>query len=420
MPDAAIIRDHLFSLTTLGIKYDLNRIVAAADACGNPQNAYQSVHVAGTNGKGSTSTFCASALARCSFRVGLFMSPHLVRFEERFLIDGKPIDESLWVEVYGDLRPVIDRLQLTFFEASTLIAFELFKRRRVDWAVFETGLGGRLDATNIIVPRVSIVTRLAMDHREYLGETLASVASEKLGIVKPGVPLVMAKPKEQEITLFVERLCRGKETLYRLVNQEEATNVVTCDRGSSFDWEGRRYRINLVGDFQVINALLALNGLKAAGLSDYAAIAAGLADARLPGRFQILRVRNRTVVFDVGHNPNAAEAFCRAFKNRFGKASLCLVLGIMKDKDIHAMMRHYDGIAKRIICCAPATTRATPAGDLVRHLSGDFPGECQSTETVASAVDIALNGTEEIVCIAGSFFTVGEGMAHLGIEPYVR
>ena len=159
--DTGAIRTRLFSLNARGIKYDLDRMVAAAASAGDPQRAYPSLHVAGTNGKGSTCVYLESCLRQCGFRTGLFMSPHLVDFEERFLIDGRPVHDSAWMESYERLQPVIDAMRLTFFEAATLMAFDLFKRLRVEWAVFETGLGGRLDATNIVVPAASVITRLA-------------------------------------------------------------------------------------------------------------------------------------------------------------------------------------------------------------------------------------------------------------------
>ena len=163
-----IISQRLFLRTTHGIKLGLDRMRAAADRIGNPQDQYPSVHIAGTNGKGSVCAYLDSCLRRMGFKSGLFTSPHIVDFEERFIINGRPVASESWVAVYRDIEPVIEELGLTFFEAATLIAFELFKREKVEWAVFETGLGGRLDATNIIRPEAAVVTRLAMDHMDLL------------------------------------------------------------------------------------------------------------------------------------------------------------------------------------------------------------------------------------------------------------
>jgi dihydrofolate synthase/folylpolyglutamate synthase len=425
MERASTIREHLFSLTTLGIKYDLDRMVAAAAAIGNPQHRYPCFHVAGTNGKGSVCTYLESGLRACGHKTGLFMSPHLVRFEERFLIDGRPIAESAWLTVYDSLVPVIDNLKLTFFEATTLIAFEIFRQERIDWAVFETGLGGRLDATNIVKPRISLITRLAIDHTGYLGNNLLSIAGEKLGIVKNTVPCIMARPDEPAIAELAESICKDRHAPFRLIDNSMAVEIVIEDQGAFFSYNGRRYRINLAGGYQVTNALLAVSALHEAGIGDHAAIAKGLENARLPGRFQVVVARGKQIVFDVGHNPDSAESFCQALKYRFckreskqGLPSFCIVLGIMKDKDYAGMLPHYARLAKRLILAKPAIFRAAATADLRRFVPPDFTGACHEFQDIMGAIEAALDGPQEIVVVAGSFFTVGETMRHLGIEPY--
>ncbi len=421
MDRGAAVRNHLFSLTARGIKYDLERMAAAAEACGNPQNAYPCFHVAGTNGKGSTCSYLESALRSCGHKTGLFTSPHLIRFEERFAINGRPIDETVWLEAYHGLQPVIEKLRLTFFEASTLLAFEIFKRQNVEWAVFETGLGGRLDATNILIPRVSIITRIAMDHMEYLGNDLLLIAAEKLGIVKQNVPLVMAEPALEAIRSLAVKRCEESGSPCHLVAAADASSRVIDSKGASFTWDNTRFRINLAGDYQVVNALLALSALKAAGFGDKRTIAKGLEKAWLPGRFHVIAVRNRpTAVFDVGHNPDAVQAFCRSLQNRFTGKPVCFVIGIMKDKDIAGMMRQYAALARRFICTAPATERAARPEDISARVPREFSGECRAVHGVAAAVETAFKGPEEIVCIAGSFFTVGEAMVYLNIDPYKK
>ena len=412
------IRKHLFSLAARGIKYDLARMAMAAARCGNPQQAYPSFHVAGTNGKGSTCAYIESALRHCGIRTGLFTSPHIVNFEERFMVNGRPVAESVWLPVYRDLQPVIEEFGFTFFEATALMAFEIFKREKVEWVVFETGLGGRLDATNVVVPRVSVITRVAMDHMEYLGHDLASIAGEKLGIAKKNVPLVFAAPEGSAVRALADARCGEIGTSCEFVSGEEAEACAFGPDGAAFRWEGGAYRINLRGDFQIVNALTALHALKAAGFTDAPRVAEGLREARLPGRFQVETVRGRTVVFDVGHNPNAAEAFCNSLQSRFRGKSLSLVLGVMKDKDIAGMMAQYARVAHRLILSAPATERAARPDVLRALVPPEFLGECAISPNVGAAVDAAFQGTEEVICIAGSFFTVGEAMGYLGIKPY--
>jgi dihydrofolate synthase/folylpolyglutamate synthase len=414
------IRKHLFSLSARGIKYDLDRMRGAAEACGNPQKAYPAFHVAGTNGKGAVCAFLESCLRASGFRTGLFTSPHLVRFEERFMVNGRLVDERVWLEAYGALQPVIERFRLTFFEASALMAFEIFRREKIGWAVFETGLGGRLDATNVVVPAVSVISRVAIDHGEYLGNDIASICSEKLGIVKKGVPLIMADPGDEALKELALRRCAERETSCFFVDRAEADRSSSDSRGSSFKFDGKEYRINLPGEFQADNALLACAALKAAGLStgNAEAIEKGMAGAWLPGRFQTLSVRERTTVFDVGHNPDAAGVLCRSLREQFKARSICLVLGIMKDKDIAGMMAHYAAAARRIICTAPATERAALPETIKNVVPGTFAGVVTSASTVAIAVEEAFRSHEDIICIAGSFFTVGEAMKYLNIDPY--
>lgn len=418
MERCAEIRKHLFSLVTRGIKYDLERMISAAEVCGNPQNAYPCFHVAGTNGKGSICAYLDSGLRSCGYRIGLFASPHLVRFEERFLIDGIPMGEAVWLDVYSDLQSAIEKFRLTFFEASTLMAFEIFRRRKVQWAVFETGLGGRLDATNVVVPAVSVISRIAMDHMDYLGTDLASIASEKLGIVKPGIPLIMAKSENRAINALAAKRCEETGTSCRFVDKTDCADCRIDSEGASFIWKNNRYRVPLRGEYQVVNALLALNALDVAGIKKQQAIALGLEKTWLPGRFQAMTIRNRGVIFDVGHNPDAARAFCRSLGRISKGKSICFVLGIMKDKDIAGIMAHYSAVASRFVCTAPATERAAAPEVLQKNIPGVFKGTCSMAATVAGAIESAFKSTEDIICIAGSFFTVGEAMEYLKIDPY--
>ena len=265
---ASIIREHLFSLTAKGIKYDLERIREAAKIFGNPQNTYRSFHVAGTNGKGSTCAYLESILRSMGFRTGLFTSPHIISFEERFCICGKPVTEECWLEVYKDQQEIIRRLNLTFFEASTLIAFEIFRRKKVDWAVFETGMGGRLDATNVINPQVSIITSISMDHTEFLGDSLLSIAGEKLGIVKENIPLVIAKNSEKGVMKLAEDICSRKKADISVVSLDDADEITHTEKGMQFRRNGVLYTINLSGEFQVLNSLLAIKGIELAGLEN--------------------------------------------------------------------------------------------------------------------------------------------------------
>lgn len=417
MDRGADIRKSLFSLAARGIKYDLDRMVRAAAACGDPHLNCPVFHIAGTNGKGSTCAFLESALRHYGVKTGLFTSPHLVRFEERFAINGAPIDEAVWIPVYDDLQPIIEEHCLTFFEASALIAFEIFRRGKVEWAVIETGLGGRLDATNIVVPAVSIVTRIAMDHMDLLGNDIVAIAGEKLGIVKKRVPLVMAAPDDARIAALARRRCAEMNAPCTFVDAAEAGEFRTSENGAEFTWSGRRYRIPLAGAYQVQNARIALTALETASFRDQDRNNAGLARVRIAGRFQVEEKNGRTLVFDVGHNPDAATEFCQELQKRFAGQAICCVLGIMKDKEIAAMMPRYATIARRIICTAPKTSRAAGGETLQNSIPGWFAGQRCVSPDIPAALESALNGSENIICVAGSFYTVGEAMQFLGITP---
>jgi dihydrofolate synthase / folylpolyglutamate synthase len=418
MPTPDEIARQLFNKTTKGIKLGLERVRQAAALIGDPQTAYASVHIAGTNGKGSTCAYIESVMRAHGAKTGLFTSPHLVRFEERFIIGGRPISGEQWMRVYNDLAEVIETSQLTFFEAITLIAFELFKREKVEWAIIETGMGGRLDATNIVIPRVTAITSLGLDHMQYLGNDLVSIAREKLGIVKQGVPLVIARPGQIDVEAVIKQQCKSMEAPCTFVAADDATNIETSDKGTCFSIGNRTLTTSLIGEYQIQNTLIALKALEYAGFIGAAKTADGIAHTLVPGRFQIINVDDRIVIFDVGHNPAAAEAFVTALMRRFRDTPACMVVGVMKDKDIAGVLRQYCSTAKRLILTKPKIERAADCETLLSKVPSDYTGICSCIPAVSDAVKSALTGDEKIVCFVGSFYTVGEAMKTLGIEPY--
>ncbi len=418
MESSSQISQRLFLRTTHGIKLGLDRMREASQRIGNPQNQYPCFHVAGTNGKGSVCAYLESCLRRMGFKTGLFTSPHIVDFEERFIVNGEPVESGAWIAVYREFEPVIDRFELTFFEAATLIAFELFKRENVQWAVFETGMGGRLDATNIVVPRVSVVTRIAMDHMQFLGDTLKSIAREKLGIVKPGVPLVIAEPDEPGIRDLALEWCRCNKAACRFVSRRSAREIERTGNRFSFTYNNLRYSPPLAGDYQIANSLTAIEALAAAGFANAPAIAEGIGAAYMPGRFQISNVKGKTVVFDVGHNPDAAAVFAETVLNLFPGKSVCVVAGIMKDKDTAGILSCYCRAASKIVLAKPEGERSADTAALRMGIPDSFAGNVLQIPSVAEAVAAALDSGLDIVCVAGSFFTVGEAMKALGVRPY--
>ncbi len=408
------IRQSLFKLTSRGIKYDLQRIASAADRAGNPHTAYRSVHVAGTNGKGSTCAYIESVLRAAGFRTGLFTSPHISAFEERFRIDGEMVKEEEWVAVYNDQRSIIEFFKLTFFEATMLMATELFRRRGVEWAVFETGLGGRLDATNIITPRVCVITRLAIDHRQYLGNTLAEIAAEKLGIVKENTPLIMERPVDENILESVESVCRSKKAPCLFVSIDDAQSVMEEMWGNRWCYHNLTWENRLPGRYQIINAMLAIEAILHSGERiDIYTIQKGIAGARIEGRFQQIILCGKTVIFDVGHNPDSAAALCATLRKRFPGRSVCFVTGIMADKDYSSMISIYDSVGSHIIFTNPKTERAAKAETLAKCLTENKRTICPD---VGEALELALKRNEDVVCVTGSFYTVGEALERIKVK----
>lgn len=405
----------LFSLTAKGIKFDLERIRSAAAAIGNAQNSCRTIHVAGTNGKGSTCAFIESALRSAGYRTALFTSPHIVSFAERFRIDGAIVTEKQWLDVYEDLADLISLNKLTFFEAATLIAFELFRREKVEWAVYETGMGGRLDATNIINPDLSVITRVAMDHREFLGESLEAILGEKLGIVKPQTPLVIADPLDDNLRGVVMARCERLHAPCTMVGQSQITDLHSDESKTVFLRNGVKYELSLAGDFQAENALLAIVALERCGAElTSEEVRSGLRKTRVSGRLDHFDIQGKRFIFDVGHNPDAATLVCGQLSSRYPKETLCIVTGIMADKEYSKMVPGYALCANHVIVARPQIARAATSEQLAAWIP---PAQCTVCSDVASAIDSALLRKEGVICVAGSFHTVGEAFMKLGIRP---
>lgn len=411
-----IIQD-IFSHTTHGIRLGTERISRSAALIGNPQNAFRSVHVAGTNGKGSVCAFMASILRQEGYTTGLYTSPHIRSFEERFIIDGSPVKPEEWVSVYHDIKDKVELSELSFFEITTLIAFELFCRKGVDWAVIETGLGGRLDATNIITPEVAVITRIGIDHTNYLGNDSISIAREKLGIVKNRIPLVIAPQADTRITGLAARICRESDSLFVPVNEHSVTDITATAQGCVFRLDSREYMAPLAGGYQVQNALCAIAAAQIVHIGQESIIR-GISDTYLPGRFQTIPYHGRQIIFDVAHNPQAVNEFCTLLKQRYRETAVCLVVGIMADKDTESMITLFAHSAQELVLCRPDIHRAADPNNLAKWIPVNSGVKITIIDSVADAVRYGLEKTNGVIGVSGSFYTVGEAMAALDIHPY--
>lgn len=381
----------LFSTHQFGIKLGLDNIRLILAELGNPEARLSIIHVAGTNGKGSV---CAmlDAISRASGRrTGLYTSPHLVDFRERVRIDGVKIAPEKIAQILTRIRDLAATWdhQPTFFEIVTALALKHFADEQCDLVVLETGMGGRLDATNATAPRACVITPIAFDHTQWLGKTLTEIAGEKAGIFKEGVPIVSA-PQEPDAQEVLERVASEKHAAFRIIAKS---------------WSAGE--IGLRGDFQRENAALAIAALEAAGFPPTEEEArAALRDVRWPGRFQVL---DNGIVLDGGHNPHACRQLVKNWRAFYGEQKATVIFGALADKDYGQMLEIIAPIVGKIHFVPVKNHRGCPPAELAAKWSGPS----QVFESVAEAIPVIL---DRPLLIAGSLFLIGEAMSALGLE----
>jgi dihydrofolate synthase/folylpolyglutamate synthase len=394
---------YLAGLQPLAMRFGLERMERALAALGHPERAYDVLHVGGTNGKGSTCAMAAAALAAAGHRVGLYTSPHLVRFNERIQVDGAAIDDAALAAAVDEIRRACpwheagdEADRLTYFEFATLAGLLHFARAGIRVAVLEVGLGGRFDATNAVVPRVAAVARIGLDHTQLLGDTVEQIAFEKAGIFKAGVPAVVHAHQPPGVL----------ETLRAEARRRGAPFTV-----APADWAGP---LALVGAHQRGNAALAaaaLRELSRAGVPiPEEALSRGIAGARWPGRLEEVE----GVLLDGAHNPDGAAALAAAFAALRRGRAVELVFGVLSDKDHLGMLAAIAGSVRRLHAAAPATPRARPAAEVraaAAALGVDADAHAGVAEAIACARRAAADGA--VVAVAGSLYLVGEARALL-------
>jgi dihydrofolate synthase/folylpolyglutamate synthase len=421
------IRDRLFALEVFGIKLGLDNIATIVESLGHPERAYPTIHVAGTNGKGSVCAMVERALRAAGYRTGLYTSPHLDRLEERMAIDGMPVDARRLDDSAHDVFAAVDaataagRLTVTptFFEVTTAIGFDVFRAAAVDVAVIEVGLGGRFDATNIVTPRVSAITSIAFDHERHLGTTLAQIAGEKAGIAKPGVPLVVGRLPDEALDV-VRR--RGHDVGAPVLPADQSVELVDVIRGRArirtrtAAWPDLGpLDVALLGRHQVDNAATAVRMLEAIDSSlpvPGEAVSAGLTRARWPGRLEWLRVADGDLLIDAAHNPAGAEALASYLRDE-GGPRMPLVLAAMQDKDVDAMARALLPVTSAIIATGVDTPRAFAPQALASRLLALAPAaNVTAVPDPQAAIARALQFHGRAVA-AGSIYFVGPLRARL-------
>ena len=413
---------YLFGLEQFGIKFGLANIEAVLDAFGHPERTFRSIHVAGTNGKGSVTAMAAAALTAAGYRTGRYTSPHLVSLSERFVVDGVPVARADLIDVAGQVRDVIDSLRAsgrldvhpTFFEATTAIAFELFRRRGVEAAVVEVGLGGRLDATNVLHPVATAITSIGFDHEQYLGRTLGAIAREKAGIVKPGVPVVVGEVPVEALDAIRSQAAQVGAPLVRARDGVDARAIDLSTQRITLKSPSADYgeiALALRGAHQIENAIVAVRLLEVAadrGLSaPAAAIRRGLTDVRWPGRLDVRRFPDgRTAILDAAHNPEGATALAAFLSATYSR--LPIVVAAMRDKDVAGILRPLAQAASLFIVTRASNPRSAEPEALASIVREIAPAaEVAVERDVVSAVARAWKASPAIV-VAGSIFLLGD------------
>jgi dihydrofolate synthase/folylpolyglutamate synthase len=420
--------EHMYGLGRFGIKLGLDTTSQILINLGSPEKRFKSIHIAGTNGKGSIASYITSILRDAGFKTGLYTSPHLVKFNERFVIDGRQVSDDDVVEAYLAVKQAdTAERQATFFELATAMAFYLFARDGVEWAIIETGMGGRLDATNVLSPELCIISNLSIEHTEYLGDTIEAIAMEKGGIIKPGVPVVTGVTQEQALGVLTD-IAAERQTPLHLLGRDFHTSR-DGDK-PSFTYSGMARTISgvttrLPGRHQLDNAALALAAVEllfpdqenqTPAISDEI-VKKGLSETRWAGRLEKI-MADPLVVLDGAHNLAAATNLARFFEEELSDRPLTLVLGILDDKAFEPMLKLLLPWAARVIFTRADNKRSIDPAILKQTAKSFYSKDITVIETVAEAVDHAIktSSPKDAVCIAGSLYVAGEARRMLTEE----
>ncbi len=399
--------------------FTINSMHTLVKALGSPDQAYPTIHVAGTKGKGSVCAFCATALQAQGYKVGLYTSPHLKDFEERIQIDGQAISRQEFVDLVEKIKPFVEKIpNLTTFHITTAMAFWYFALQKVDVAVIEVGLGGRLDSTNVISPIMTVITALYLEHTKILGDTIEEIAAEKAGIIKPGVPVVVAPQVDSAVEVIqkiaaknnAEMTLVGRDYRYELGEHSLDGQALTIWNG---DKPPEEYQICLLGPHQAENAVVAYATLQLANQQGLAvgdqAIQEGFIQTEWPGRFEILR-REPPVVVDSGHTPGAIAKVQETLQEYFPGRGLWLVFGVSDDKDVLGMLDEFKPQLRKIYSAQSTHPRAMDPQDLAA-LSNGIGVPVSVIPNVGDALIAAMAEAPEgdVVMVAGSIFVAATG-----------
>lgn len=398
-------------LEKMGIRLGLAPVVHLLERLDNPQDRYASILVAGTNGKGSICAMTASAFSAAGYHCGLYTSPHLVDVRERIMINGRMISQKAFAACIEEVKKKKTE-DVTYFEFLTAAAFLYFAKEKIDIAVLEVGMGGRLDATNCANAAVSVVSNIALEHTQYLGNTLAKIAWEKGGIIKKGGICITAAGQKKVIQVLSDICKEKKASLYRI--GKDIKTILHKDGSFSYRGIGTRYvrmQTSLVGKHQTENAACAIGVIelmrKRGFTVDDDALIRGIKNARWPGRMEIVR-QAPTVLLDVAHNPAGVNVLCRTLKTCFSYKKLIIVFGVFRDKDYEAMIKKLAAHADRLIITYAESERSLPPADLL-PIARRYKKTAQAVEKPIDALKKALDmaSANDLICVTGSLYLVG-------------
>ena len=410
--------EYIHSLEKFGIKPGMERIRALCEALGNPQDKLKIIHVAGTNGKGSTSTMISNILRKNGYNTGLFISPYVSDFRERIQYNGNMIEKKELAECVEKIKEIIDELsekgiQPTEFEALTATAFLYFERKKCDFVVLEVGLGGRLDSTNVInAPYVSVITSISFDHTAILGDTIEEIASEKCGIIKFGAETVVYPFQDEKTMRVIADTCEAKCNFLCVPDTDSLTVGDEMLDGTQVEYKGISYKLPLAGKHMVYNSITAVEAIKSLGrfnidVSDEA-IKNGIESSVMPARMELIK-KKPVIILDGGHNEGCANALADYIRKHISDKRIVMVSSMMADKDYESYLRTVLPFAETFIATKADVPRALSSDELMKTASA-YCNNCYDIEEPEKAVKAAVNiiQPEDALIFCGSFYLAGE------------
>lgn len=404
--------EYIHSLLTFGIKPGLERVGELLNLLGNPQDSLEFVHVAGTNGKGSTSTYIANMLICDGHKTGLFTSPYVIDFCERIQIDGENVRENLFAECVTEVREKIEELNkkgivITEFEAITASAFLCFKKAECEYVVLEVGLGGRFDATNVIKKaRATVITSISLDHTGILGDTIEKIAFEKCGIIKEGTEVITSRNQNGNALNLISKTSAEKCVPLIITNPQNAEIINDSIFGMAFKYKGLEYFTRLCGEHQIENAVNAIETAKVLGIGE-TAVRKGIEKTKMIARMEVIS-ENPLIIRDGGHNEGCARAL-KEYLTRYNVKNIKMLIGLMADKDAESYVSLIAPLCQHVVCVTPSNPRAMKCEEL-REITAKYCNNCETADNPAKGYKYILSDAkkDDTVLVCGSFYMMSD------------